>query len=34
MDVLVAINNAHSLARSRVAEIKPEAWELSTPCGE
>jgi hypothetical protein len=34
MDLLVALDNAHALTRRRVAQIKPEAWGLSTPCGE
>jgi uncharacterized protein (TIGR03086 family) len=34
MDLLEALRAAHTLARGRVAEIKPEDWQLPTPCEE
>jgi Mycothiol maleylpyruvate isomerase N-terminal domain len=32
IDLLVALDRAHALARSRVAQITPDDWELPTPC--
>jgi uncharacterized protein (TIGR03086 family) len=34
MDLLMAVDDAHALARRRVGEITPENWNLSTPCDE
>jgi hypothetical protein len=34
MDLLMALGDAHALARRRVGEITPEDWNLATPCGE
>jgi uncharacterized protein (TIGR03086 family) len=34
MDLLMALDDAHALFRRRVAEVTPEDWNLSTPCGE
>jgi uncharacterized protein (TIGR03086 family) len=34
MELLVALDDAHGLARRRVAGIKPEDWDLSTPCDD